>query len=335
MLPLASSEVDCATVRPQMTAGPSEAVKTMASDNDRVPVGFGLPQIIPDANFDLALIKRVAQKAEELGYDSLWTQEQIVGRSQSLEPLALLTYLAALTDRVRLGVSIIVLPHRNPVQLAKSLATMDVLSEGRLIVGVGLGNGINPAFGIPAERRVLRFTEILEAMLALWAPGEAHYQGELITLDGVPQEPKPVQQPHPPLWFGSRVRAALERAVKYGDGWMGAGSSTVEDFGRQVAEIGEILERADRDPASFTLSKRLYVAIDDDADRAERRLQDWFGHNYGNAEMGSQVSVWGPAERVYEGIDGFIEAGAQHVLLNPVFDFEEHLDALARYVPAD
>ncbi len=306
----------------------------MASGSGWVPVGFGLPQVFPDGNFDLALIQRVAQKAEELGYDSLWTQEQIVGKSQSLEPLALLTYLAALTDRVRLGVAILVLPHRNPVQLAKSLATIDVLSEGRLIAGVGLGNGVNPAFGIPAERRARRFAEVLEAMKALWAPGEAHYEGEFIKLDGVPQEPKPVQQPHPPLWFGSRVRAALERAVQYGDGWMGAGSSTVEDFGQQIVEIGGMLERADRDPATFTLSKRLYVAIDDDADRAERRLQEWFGHHYGNPEMGSKVSVWGPAERVYEAIDGLIEAGAQHLLLNPVFDYEEHLEALARYIRA-
>jgi alkanesulfonate monooxygenase SsuD/methylene tetrahydromethanopterin reductase-like flavin-dependent oxidoreductase (luciferase family) len=198
---------------------------------------------------------------------------------------------------------------------------------------VGLGGQIHPAFGLPAERRVRRFTEVLEAMLALWAPGEADYAGELITLAGVPQAPKPVQQPHPPLWFGSRVTAALERAVRYGDGWMGAGSSTVEDFGHQIVEIKEILERADRDPATFTLSKRLYVAIDDDADRAERRLQDWFAHNYGNPEMGSQVSVWGSAEHVYETIDGVIDAGAQHLLLNPVFDFDEHLEALARYVP--
>ena len=108
----------------------------------------------------------------------------------------------------------------------------------------------------------------------------------------------------------------------------------MEDFGQQIAEIRGMLERADRDPATFTLSKRLYVAIDDDADRAERRLQDWFGHNYGNPEMGSKVSVWGPAERVYEAIDGFIGAGAQHLLLNPVFDYEEHLEGLARYIPA-
>ena len=127
--------------------------------------------------------------------------------------------------------------------------------------------------------------------------------------------------------------AALERAVTHGDGWMGAGSSTVDDFRRQIVEIRALLDQQDRDPATFTLSKRLYVAIDDDADRAQRRLREWFGHNYGNPPMADAVSVWGPPAHVYEAIDGFIEAGAQHLLLNPVFDFDEHLEALARYVP--
>ena len=243
--------------------------------------------------------------------------------------------MAALTERVRLGVSIIVLPHRNPVHLAKSLATMGVLSQGRVIAGVGLGNEVHPTFEIPGERRVRRFTEVLEAMQALWAPGEARYAGELIRLDGVPQEPKPVQQPHPPLRFGSRVTAALAQAVKYADGWMGAGSSTVEDFGQQIAELRGMLERGDRDPATFTLSKRLYVAIGDDADRAERRLQEWFAHNYGNPGVGSKVSVWGPAERVYEAIDGLIESGAQHVLLNPVFEYDEHMERWRAFRPVE
>lgn len=301
----------------------------MAKEFGGVPVGFGLPQVFPNGEFDLTLIREVALKAESLDYDSLWTQEQIVGKSQSLEPLSLLSYLSALTERIRLGVSVLVLPHRNPVQLAKLIASMDVLSEGRLIVGVGLGNAMNPAFGVPAERRVRRFTEVVEAMKALWTPGEAHYRGELFPLDGVPQEPKPVQRPHPPLWFGSRAPAALERAVRHGDGWMGAGSSTPDDFRTQRAQIHELLERHDRDPATFTLSKRLYVAIDEDSDRAEQRLREWFGHNYGNPEMGTAVSVWGPLSRIEEEVGRFVDAGAEHLLLNPVFDFHEHLDALA------
>lgn len=300
----------------------------------RVPVGFALPQVFTDGQFDLALIARVAREAEARGFDSLWTQEQIVGRSQSLEPLSLLAYAAALTDRVRLGVSVIVLPHRNPVQLAKTLSSLDVLSQGRLIVGVGLGGRVHPAFGIPAGRRVRRFTEALEALLALWQEGEANYSGGVFHLDGVPQEPKPVQRPHPPLWFGARAPAALERAVRYGQGWMGAGSSTLADFQQQIGDIRRLLEQANRDPATFTLSKRLYLAIDDDAGRAEARLREWFAHNYGNAGMASRVAVWGSAERCYQAIDELIDAGAQHLLLNPVFDYEEHLQALSRYLPA-
>ena len=92
-----------------------------------------------------------------------------------------------------------------------------------------------------------------------------------------------------------------------------------------------MLEQAGRDPASFTISKRLYVAIDDDEVRAEARLRDWFGHNYGNAALGNKVSVWGSAEHVYEVVDEFLDLGLQHILLNPVFDYHEHVEALARY----
>ena len=82
---------------------------------------------------------------------------------------------------------------------------------------------------------------------------------------------------------------------------------------------------------SYPVSKRVYVAIDDDADRAKRRLTDWFGHHYGNREMASRVSIWGPAEHCYEEIDAITDAGAEHLLLNPVFDYNEHLDGLRRY----
>ncbi len=303
----------------------------MISANGRRSAGFSLPPVFPDGEFDIPLIRSVVSRAEFLGYESLWTQEQIIGRSQSLEPLALLSYVASITQRVRLGVSVIVLPHRNPLQLAKLLSTIDILSHGRLTVGVGLGNGINEAFGISSERRVRRFTDVLQSMMALWTSKEASYEGELIRFTNVFQEPKPIQKPHPPLWFGARSSKALERAVKYADGWMGAGSSTPKDFRRQLGEINRMLEKSGRDPATFTISKRLYVAIDDDEARAETRLCDWFSHNYGNAQLGNKVSVWGPAERVYEIIDEFLDLGIQHILLNPVFDYDEHLEALARY----
>ncbi len=299
--------------------------------------GFGMPQVFPDGPVDVEEIRRVAAAAEARGYDSLWTQDQLLGQANTVEPMALLSYLAAITSTIRLGVSVIVLPTRNPVQLAKTLSAIDVLSGGRLIAGVGLGGDWDAkAFGIPNERRVARFLDVLGAVDALWTQPRAQFEGEWHRLDGTPMNPKPVQQPRPPVIFGARAEPALRRAVRLGDGWMGPGSSSAADFGEQVATLRRLLEEANRDPSTFPISKRVYLAIDDDADRAERRLREWFAHNYGNAEMATEVSIWGPPSEVSERIDELIDAGddtlpVRQLLLNPVFDFEEHLDALAPY----
>jgi probable F420-dependent oxidoreductase len=294
--------------------------------------GFALPQVFPDGTIDVAVIREIASEAEAAGYDSLWTQEQLVGKSQSLEPIALLSYVANSTTTARLGVSILVLPVRDPLTLAKSLASLDVLSGGRLIAGVGLGGDWDSgAFGIPPGRRVRRFLDVLQAIDALWQQEDPRFEGEFFQLRGTQMHPKPLQQPRPPIWFGARAEAAIRRAVRYGDGWMGPGSSSSEAFRDGVVSVREALEQADRDPATFAISKRVYLAIDDDADRAERRLRDWFAHNYRNADMATAVSIWGPAEHCYERIDELIDAGAQHLLMNPVFDYSEHIDALQRY----
>lgn len=294
--------------------------------------GFAAPQVFPEGPVDLARIRDIATKVEAAGYDSLWTQDVTFGRTRSVEPVTLLSYLAAITKRVRLGVSVLVLPARNPVQLARSLAAVDVLSEGRLNVGVGLGaTWDEAAYGIPHDRRVRRFIEVLGVMDALWTQEEPRFEGEFFRVDGMPFEPKPVQRPRPPIWFGATAERAIRRAVRLGDAWMGPGSSTPDDFPGYVTLLRQALEDADRDPSTFPISKRVYVAVDDDADRAERRLRDWFAHNYGDPDMAPRVAIWGPAERCFERIDEFIEAGATHLLLNPVFDFEEHVDALRRY----
>ncbi|MFW6174592.1 MAG: LLM class flavin-dependent oxidoreductase [Chloroflexota bacterium] len=298
--------------------------------------GFAAPQVFPNGpltDADVTTIKTVAQQAEALGYDSIWTQEQIVGQSRSLEPVSLLSYLAAVTTHVRLGTSVIVLPLRNPVQLAKSLATADVLSGGRLTVGVGLGgqSPYLPAFGIPEGRRVRRFTEALRVMYALWEQSEAHLDGEFFRLEGTPMEPKPVQKPRPPVWFGARSEPALRRALRYGDGWMGPGSTSLSEFKSAVADLKRLMEEAGRSPSDFQISKRVYVAIDDDEGRAARRLEDWFEHHYGNRDMARRVSVFGPARQCHEQIEEIVDAGARRLLFNPVFDYDEHLHALATY----
>ena len=303
----------------------------MAND---VRWGIAVPQVFLDGPVDMNLISQWAQKAEQLNYDSLWVQEQIVGDVPILEPVNLLSYIAAITQNVKLGTSVMVAPLRNPVQLAKALGSLDHMSAGRLIVGLGLGGQTNDVapFGIDPERRVRRYVEIMDVMKALWTQEEAQYQGHFWQLEGTRMEPKPVQKPYPPLWLGARHANALRRAVRHADGWMGAGSSTAESFTEGVGQTRMFLEEAGKDPSTFTISKRVYVAVDNDEKRAEGRLRDWFGERYKNAEMASQVSIWGSAAKCADKLGELTDAGAEMVLLNPAFDHMEQLEALARDV---
>ena len=155
------------------------------------------------------------------------------------------------------------------------------------------------AFGIPLERRVRRFVEGIEVMKALWTQTTATFAGEFWTLDSISQEPKPVQQPHPPLWFGAREPAALRRAVRLGDGWMGAGSSSAADFQAAGTKPPQFSRRRQTRPTTFSISKRVYIAVDTDKARAEARLRTWFGLRYRNADMASRVAVWGGRMNVW------------------------------------
>jgi probable F420-dependent oxidoreductase len=294
--------------------------------------GIAIPQDFIDGPLDTAGLQAFLSRAEALGYESAWVQEQIVGAVPILEPLTLLSYAAALTRTLRLGTSVLLTVLRNPVQLAKSLTSLDLLSQGRLTVGVGIGNPRpeDAAFGIPLERRARRFVEGIEVMKALWSQPAARFAGEYWTLSGIAQEPKPVQQPYPPIWFGGRESAALRRAVRLGDGWMGAGSSSSADFKAQVIAIRGFLNDANRDPTTFRISKRVYIAVDADKSRAEERLRRWFGKRYGNADMASRVAVWGGVNECLECLADLVQGGAEHLLLNSAFDHMEHLELLAQ-----
>ncbi len=300
------------------------------SDSLAVPLGIAAPQTFPESIVDLALIERYAKRAEELGYHSLWVVEQLIGSTPTPEPVTFLTHLAAITERIKLGTAVVIATTRNPALLAKQFSTLDVLSQGRLIVGTALGGRpwTYPLFGGPSERRIRHFTESIGVMKALWTQERANFQGEIWQLKDVPMSPKPVQSPHPPLWFGGRHPAGLRRAVRLADGFMGAGSTSTAQFRDHVLTIREELERRDRDPAEFPISKRVYIAVDDDTDRARRRLTEWFGSWYGRAEMGAEVSVWGSADACVEGLQEVVDAGAEMLMLNPVFDYEDHLETL-------
>ena len=296
-----------------------------------VPCGIATPQMFIDEPVDMEMVHRYVGRAESLGYHSLWVQEHIIGGPSSLEPIGLLCNVAAVTRTIRLGTSVIVTTTRNPTLLAKQISTLDNMSNGRLILGLALGGrpGQYALLGGPSEQRVRHFEESLQVMKALWQKSPASFTGHFWKLDGETVEPKPIQKPHPPVWFGGRHPDALKRAVRHGDGWMGAGSTSTAQFKDHVEVLREALTRSGRDPSTFAISKRVYIALDDDEARAEGRLRDWFGDVYGSAEMAPRVSVWGSVSRCVEGLSEVVRGGAEMLMLNPVFDHMEALEALS------
>jgi alkanesulfonate monooxygenase SsuD/methylene tetrahydromethanopterin reductase-like flavin-dependent oxidoreductase (luciferase family) len=150
-----------------------------------------------------------------------------------------MTYAAACNERLRLGCAVFVTPLHNPVHLAKSLSTLDQLSRGRLDVGVGTGGPNRPfaAFGVEPETYVARFSEGLQLMKACWTEPQIHFDGRFWELHEEAMEPKPFQKPHPPVWFGGSQPSALRRAVRHGDAFMGAGSTTTAAFADQVKVV--------------------------------------------------------------------------------------------------
>ena len=298
---------------------------------DRMKIGIASPHIFTDGNVDMTFAASYVRRAEELGYASLWTQERVTGSPTVLHPLSFLPWMAGQTTTARIGVSVLVLPRHNPVLLAKLTADIDAMSGGRLVLGVGIGNNGTelPMYGITAERRVTRFVEQVQAIRALWSQTPSGHSGAFYDVPDASISPKPAQRPHPPIIFGANVDAALARSVRHADGWMGAGSSALTDFPRKVELVKSYLAEAGRDPASFPISKRLYLAVDDDEERAKRRLREWFGYYYGNPDNAEQAAIWGSAAKIGELLQEWAEMGLDEVLLNPVFDMQEHAEQLA------
>ena len=280
---------------------------------------IAIPQTYPDP----VRLQRLLRRAEQLPFAAAWCIEQVIGTVPVLESVATLAYAAALTQRLRLGVAVLLITQRNPIDLAKSLSSIDVLSRGRLIVGVGLGAStrLYPAYGLTPEGRVARFRENLEVIKRLWTEERVTLPGRFSQLNNIPMEPKPLQKPRPPIWFGGSVEAALRRAVELGDGYIGAGSTPMAAF----------LENIKLLPHDFPKAKRLYLAFGDNLPR----LREWFGAFYHKPEVADQVAVWGSPQQIRDAIRRLEDAGVSHILLNPVFDEEEQMEQLAQEVLTD
>ena len=221
---------------------------------------FGLTSINAGATSYPEALVRIAQAAETAGFDSLWAGEHhVLAESSSrfpatnriLNPVVALTFVAAHTRAIRLGTGILLLPQHQPLILAKELASLDVLSGGRLMVGIGVGwsEAEFEALGVPYRERGARADEYLAAMRAIWSEQTPAYHGQYVSFQGVQAYPHPVQQPTPPIVVGGRAAAVLRRSVEQANGWYGFALDLDETAG-VLAQLREAARRYHR-PASL------------------------------------------------------------------------------------
>jgi alkanesulfonate monooxygenase SsuD/methylene tetrahydromethanopterin reductase-like flavin-dependent oxidoreductase (luciferase family) len=217
-------------------------------------------------------------------------------------------------------VAVLITSLHDPLQLASTVTAVDRLSHGRLDLGVAPGGGRRKfeAFGVDPATFITNFTEGLTLMKAAWSDEpRVTFHGRFRDVDDLPISPKPVQRPHPPIWFGANAPRAIARAVRHGDAFMGAGSSTTENFASAVRTLRTELAEQDKDPATFRVGKRVYLIVDDDAAKARERVLAGLSRIYGTMPGVDAVPVSGTPSEVAHGLREVIDAGAQTLLLNP------------------
>ena len=227
--------------------------------------GFVIPNNVGIDNIDDLI--NLGIRAEELGYDSLWVNHHVLhvgyvkdrlGTKPYQDALTVLTWLAAQTSTIKLGTSVLVMPYLHPMVLAKQIATLDQLSRGRLILGLGAGSlpDENALLGVPYESRGSYCNEFVQVLKALWTDDTASFKGDYFDFDQLCSSPKPSQQPHPPIVIGGNRAPALRRAARYGDGWHPMNVSP-EGVTRRLAAIRDEANLAGRPEATSMVQVRL------------------------------------------------------------------------------
>jgi probable F420-dependent oxidoreductase len=276
------------------------------------------------------------REAERLGFDSIWTGEHIVFHRPILDAVPVTAGLAAVTERVDIGPAAIMVPLRHPTLLAKELASIDIMSGGRLIITAGVGGDYPKEFeacGVPHRQRGKRTSEMVEIMRKYWTEDRFSYHGEIFQLDNVWMEPKPVSPGGPRIWMAGRSDAAIERAARLGDGYMPYMFTPEHcaDSMRRIREASERLEQPLR--PGFTLSAFIYVSMHEDADYARRLAVEDLGWRYNQPfdRIVDKYCVYGDTEQVLEGLHAFAEAGVTHFVLAPVHEEGRDHETVVRY----
>jgi probable F420-dependent oxidoreductase len=260
-------------------------------------------------------IQRVAQRAEQLGYDGIWVSDHIVIPASAVdrfggmfyEPLTVLGFAAACTSRIRLGTTVIILPYRNPVVTAKVLSTLDVLSGGRVTAGMAVGWTEDEfiALGVPFRERGAMSDEYIAAFKALWTQDVPTFQGRYVRFSDVAFEPKPVQKPHIPIWIGGNSKRAIRRAVALGDGWHPT-RPLPEEVRSGAAYLREVCGQRGRDPNSLVIAVREPLKFYDGGEASVRRRP-----------------FFGSTQKIIDDIGQYRDAGVRYCMLDTFYSAPE------------
>jgi alkanesulfonate monooxygenase SsuD/methylene tetrahydromethanopterin reductase-like flavin-dependent oxidoreductase (luciferase family) len=301
-------------------------------------IGYLLPtrERVMEGRPETGPLLDLAARAEGLGFDSVWVGDSLLARPRH-DPLTLLAAVAARTKTVELGTAVFLPALRNPVVLAHQLATLDQVSEGRLVLGAGIASDVANiraefvAAGVPFEGRVGRMMEGLRLARALWSGKPVDWDGRWRVQGGV-LSPTPYRPGGPPIWLAGSVRRAFERAARHFDGWF-ANEASLARWSEQWAEVQTIVREAGRDVGSFTAAMYMTLAIDEDAERAGQRIDAFLENYYGQAAevmRRRQACYAGPAAGAAAFLKGFADAGASRMIVRFTGDHRRNLETFAR-----
>jgi probable F420-dependent oxidoreductase len=277
----------------------------------------------------------IARRVDALGFDSLWTGDHVSFHTPLYDSLTLLASYAGITSRVKLGAGVYLLALRHPTVAAKITSTLDALSGGRLIFGVGVG-GENPkefeACGIPHKERGARVTEGIDVVRTLWRDSPASFKGRFTHFEGVSIDPKPVQKPAPPIWIGGRSDAALARAGRQGDGWISY-VVQAERYKQGVVKIEAAAAMAGRSLASFVRAHLTFITVGRDYESAERAWVERLSTRYAQdfAPLAKKYGIIGTPEQCADQLQRFIEAGCSYFVLNPICEAADEAEQIETY----
>jgi len=299
-------------------------------------IGYLLPtrEHVMAGRPEAAPLIALAERAADFGFDSIWAGDSLLARPRH-DPLTLLAAVAARVPRLELGTAVLLPALRNPVVLAQQVATLDQISEGRVILGVGIASDLPniraefAAAGVPFEKRVGRLLEGLRLCRELWTGSPVSWNGRW-QVEGV-LGPTPHRPGGPPLWIAGSLPASLERAGRHFDGWLPNGQDA-RGWGEQWAQIQAIARNAGRDPTRLTGAIYLTAAVDENAARADERLNAYMEAYYGQPAAvmrARQMSYAGPAAGLAQWLEGYVAAGERHIVMRFAGDHERHLATLA------